>query len=143
MRPASVIAVSLVWLVGIVPAAAGGMDADFIGDGTYATVENCEKLNTMRTSRLSDPGPTPETLQKGGLRSGLYGSEVGCLFTRVAEVEQSQRWSVDFYCVVSHEESQKSGTFQRKVDGSLDFQETGNLQVTHFVPCDFNGYIID
>lgn len=145
MRVVWPIPLLIVWIVGTAPAVAGGMDADFIGNGTFASVENCEKLIAIRASRSSLPtaSTSPETLQKGGLRGGHYGLEGACLFTRVKEMEPSQRWSVDFYCFVSNNELQKTGEFQRMIDGSLNFVDKGNQQVTNFVPCDWNGYISD
>jgi hypothetical protein len=126
------------------PAAALGFDASFIGNDTYMTSDECKAFGMQVISRFAPGGEVIGKPLSGTLtKSGIEYLEGSCHFTRFAQLGQTKRWDADFVCVLSNKESQKVGEFRRNDDGSLDFQDRGNQQATHFVPCEIGWIIVD
>jgi hypothetical protein len=148
MRVVQSILMPFVWIAGILPASAVGFDANFIGNETYMTTEDCKKFGGYQVvggflRLLGDAPPAPTGKPSVLKKSGFEYSNSSCHFTRIADVGEAKRWEVDFDCETSNEESIKSATILRNDDGSLDFQVQGNQQTTHFVACETGVIIID
>lgn len=92
MRRASILlSVAGLWFAG--PALAE-QAAAFLGSGTYATAEGCDKLKALAAGGDRNISTVPETLTA----KGFDGWEHSCTFTSVAETAPGKSWKVVASC---------------------------------------------
>lgn len=99
--------------------------ADFIGPGTYATAEGCNKLAALAAGAERNVGTVPETLTV----DGFEGWEGSCTFRSVTEVTKGTKWTASMDCNEGAEEGPESDTFERLGDGSIKVTVMGNATV--------------
>ncbi len=102
----------------------------FIGPGTYATAEGCQKLKAIAIGGDRNVGTVPETLTE----DGFMGWEGSCTFTSFTEVEKDKKWKALMHCAEGPDEGPESDIFERMPDGKL--KVTVMNDATIFERCD-------
>jgi hypothetical protein len=102
----------------------------FIGPGTYATKEGCEKLAKIATGGDRNVGTVPEALTV----DGFLGWEGACSFRSVTEKVKGRIWSANMDCAEGITEESQDDTFEKLPDGS--FKVTVMDNSTIFQRCD-------
>jgi hypothetical protein len=87
----------------------------FVGPGTYATAEGCEKLAAIAAGGDRNVGSVPETLTE----DGFLGWEGSCTFTSFTEIEKNKKWKALMHCSDGPEEGPESDIFERLPDETL------------------------
>ncbi len=111
-------------------AATAQMKGNFIGSGTYATVEGCKKVAALVAGAVRNVETVPETLTQ----DGFAGWEGSCTFRSITEFEKGKKWKAAMDCQEGAEEGPESDLFERLPDGSLKVTVMGNDTI--FVRCD-------
>lgn len=125
----AVLGAVLTVLVSMAPAAAE-VRGTFVGPGTYATAEGCEKLKAIAAGAARNVTTVPETLTA----EGFLGWEGACSFHSITEVEKGKKWTANLKCFEGADESKESDIFERLPDGSIKVTIMGNDMI--FVRCD-------
>lgn len=113
------------------PALAEPVKGTFVGPGTYATKEGCEKVKALAAGAERSLDTVPETLTENGFESW----EGGCTFQSVVEKEPGKIWEAKMLCGEGAEEDiTQSDLFERLPDGNL--KVTVEDEVTILERCD-------
>lgn len=129
MNRAASLALSALFVL-ITPARAD-VPGTFVGPGTYATRDGCEKLKTMAAGGFKEAGTImPETLTM----NGFLGWEGSCSFRSFTEVEPGRKWTAAMDCHEGAPAGPESDVFERMADGTLKVTIMGNDTI--FVRCD-------
>ncbi len=123
------LALTAVPVLAAVPARAA-VKGTFIGPGTYATADGCEKLKALAAGADKNVGTVPETLTEDGFSSW----EGTCTFTSFTEKDQGRMWSAAMNCAEGANEGPESDIFERMLDGSI--KVTVMNSATTLVRCD-------
>lgn len=94
---------------------AAAVKGTFVGPGTYATTEGCEKLAALAAGGDRNVDSVPWTLTE----DGFLGWEGSCTFTSFTEIEKDKKWKALLHCSDGPEEGPESDIFERLPDGSL------------------------
>lgn len=94
----------------------------FIGEGTYATAEGCEKLQALAAGGDRNIETVPETLTM----NGFEGWEGGCTFASFTEIEKDKKWQARLHCFDGPDEGPESDIFERLPDGKIKLTVMGN-----------------
>ena len=81
------LAIAILMVLAAAPLAAKEK-ARFLGTGTYATAEGCEKLKKIAAGGPKNVETTPELLDE----HGFHGWEGDCEFTKIFEHEKDKSW---------------------------------------------------
>ena len=111
-------------------AAHAGGKGSFIGPGTYATQEGCEKLAKIAAGGNKNAGTVPEALTV----DGFLGWEGACSFRSVTEKVKGRIWSANMDCAEGITDETESDTFEKLPDGS--FKVTVMDNSTIYQRCD-------
>ena len=87
----------------------------FIGPGTYATKEGCDKLAKIAAGENKNVGTVPETLTV----DGFIGWEGACTFRSITEKQPGKVWTAKMDCFEGATEGPESDIFERMPDGTL------------------------
>ncbi len=87
----------------------------FIGPGTYATKDGCEKLAKIAAGGNKNVGTVPETLTV----DGFIGWEGACTFRSITEKQPGKVWTAKMDCFEGATEGPESDIFERMADGTL------------------------
>jgi hypothetical protein len=87
----------------------------FIGPGTYATKEGCEKLARIAAGGAKNVGTVPEALTV----DGFLGWEGACTFRSVTEKVKGRIWSANMDCAEGITDETESDTFEKLPDGAF------------------------
>ena len=87
----------------------------FVGPGTYATKEGCEKLAKIAAGGEKNVGTVPETLTMDGFASW----EGACTFSSITENKKGKVWQVKMQCAEEATEGPESDVFERLADGTI------------------------
>lgn len=87
----------------------------FVGPGTYATKEGCEKLKALAAGADRNADTVPETLTE----NGFEGWEGACTFRSITEAEPGKKWTASMDCHEGAEEGPESDIFERLADGAI------------------------
>lgn len=110
--------------------AAAEVKGTFIGPGTYATVEGCEKLKKIASGGNKNVGTVPEVLTVDGFLTW----EGACTFRSFTEKERGRIWSANMDCAEGITEEAESDTFEKLADGSFKVTIMGDATI--FQRCD-------
>lgn len=102
----------------------------FLGDGTYATKEGCEKLKKIAAGGDKNVETTPETLNQDGFSTW----EGGCSFKSISEKDKDRRWIAVMDCAEGDTEESETDTFEKMLDGAIKVTVEGKS--TTFYRCD-------
>jgi len=97
----------------------------FIGEGTYATAEGCNKLAAILAGGEKNVGTVPETLDQ----DGFHGWEGDCTFHSFTEKSKGKVWTANMKCFEGADESQESDIFERLDDGRIQVTVMGKATV--------------
>ena len=111
-------------------AAHAEVKGSFIGPGTYATKEGCEKLAKIAAGGDKNAGTVPEALSV----DGFHGWEGACTFRSVTEKVKGRVWSVNMDCAEGITDETESDIFEKLSDGS--FKVTVMDKSTVYQRCD-------
>lgn len=114
----------LMVLLSVAPVAAE-VRGTFVGPGTYATVEGCEKLRAIAAGTARNVTTVPETLTA----EGFLGWEGACTFHSITEVEKGKKWTANLKCFEGADESKESDVFERLPDGRIKVTIMGNATI--------------
>ena len=117
-------------LLALVSAASAESKGSFIGPGTYATKEGCEKLARIAAGGEKNVGTVPEALTV----DGFLGWEGACSFRSVTEKVKGRIWSANMDCAEGITDETESDTFEKLPDGS--FKVTVMDNSTIYQRCD-------
>jgi hypothetical protein len=112
-------------LAGFTGAAQAEKKGTFIGPGTYATAEGCQKLAKIEAGGDKNAGTVPETLDEDGFHSW----EGSCSFHSFTETVKGKKWKANLKCFEEADESQESDIFERLDDGRIQVTVMGNSTV--------------
>ncbi len=112
-----------------VPAFAG-VKGTFIGAGSYATKEGCEKLKAIDAGGDRNVETAPDVLTE----DGFMGWEGACTFKSITEKEPGKMWSAAMDCAEGASEGPETDIFEKMLDGSIKVTVMGNA--TTLVRCD-------
>ena len=87
----------------------------FVGPGTYATADGCEKLAKIAAGGNKNVGTVPETLTV----DGFIGWEGACTFRSITEKQAGKVWTAKMDCFEGATEGPESDIFERLPDGTL------------------------
>ena len=118
--------------IGVTPAMAKERAA-FLGSGTYATSQDCEKQRKIEAGGPRNVETSPELLTAEGFR----GWEGACEFTKVFEHDPGKSWTGLMSCFEGAQFTPQLYLFMKsEADGSFEVAAQNQDMPTAYVRCD-------
>lgn len=122
--------VTLALVSAISMAGAAEIKGTFLGEGTYATKDGCEKLRKVAAGGDKNVETVPETLDETGFSTW----EGSCSFKTITEKDKDRKWIAVMDCAEGDTEESETDTFEKMLDGAIKVTVEGKS--TSFYRCD-------
>lgn len=107
-------------------------DADFLGAGTYATADGCNKLKALSEGGDRNISTVPETLTA----KGYHGWEHDCSFKTVTAVEGGTSWKVVIACEEGENAWDETQVISKTGDNTFEVKAEGEDEATAYAVCE-------